>query len=314
MPEIDGLMVIAVDWSAADGPGPARPAKDRCWLAHGTDSCRPPAKYFRTRTECIDAVIGLCEFHHGPVLLAVDFPLGYPALKQTDGTPTHALPSGRELARLLSIDGGMLIETADARTNRFEVAAELNRRVAEVSDGCKPFWGVTSACDPTLGIPAKKPEQCTPTLIDEFRAVEALLRSTRAGRPQSAWKLAYTGSVGSQLITGMAHLDRVASTFPDRVRFWPFETGFEPFWASSPHVIVIGEMYPALSMSSAGPEHRASPIRDQSEVICARDTLLETTVNGTLGSLPTDRVRTMAMIEGWILGVDLPPSLIPESG
>ncbi|MGH7419885.1 MAG: hypothetical protein ACREKB_19110, partial [Candidatus Rokuibacteriota bacterium] len=85
-------MVIA-DWSAASSRGPARPTRDRCWVAWGRRrggrraGRRSPPRYFRTRPEAEAFIRDLLTAEPGPALVGFDFAFGYPAEAR--------LPAGR---------------------------------------------------------------------------------------------------------------------------------------------------------------------------------------------------------------------------
>src|SRR5947208_500317 len=61
---------------------------------------------------------------------------------------------------------------------------------------------------------------------------------------QSCWKLAYTGSVGSQALTGIPVVRALHddAAWADRARIWPFETGFS---LPDDAQIVFAEIWPS---------------------------------------------------------------------
>lgn len=283
--------VIAVDWSAADGPGPARPAPDRCWLAwgdhaRGDHAARPAPEYFRTRAACARRVVELCEAAAGRVLVGFDFPFGFP---QGAG-----LPGGRALCALL---GGLLVERSDHTTNRFEVAAELNRRVAAASgERSGPFWG-----HPAGRRYADLSPTQPPTAIPPLREVDARLRGRGI---QSPFKLAYAASVGSQAITGLAAVDRMMAELGPRARLWPFETGWGVPEASG--AVVFAEIWPALADFS-GPAYAALKVKDARQVAAVRDWALTDAARlANALARPADLTdaddAAARTTEGWIVG------------
>ncbi|MEO1512848.1 MAG: molybdopterin molybdenumtransferase MoeA, partial [Planctomycetota bacterium] len=183
-------LTLIVDWSAASSPGPARPTKDRCWTAASGDVA---PRYHRTRAACVAYLLETLRAHSGPALLGFDFPLAHPSFQ---GEPV--LPAGRDLAEMLAV---RITDSGDDSNNRFEVAAAINHEICDrfgLDHG--PFWGFVgpSGVRPPAGLTATRPA-CP---IPEFRACELELIE-RGLRPQSAWKLAYPASVGSQTLTGM---------------------------------------------------------------------------------------------------------------
>ncbi|MEM0982584.1 MAG: hypothetical protein AAGI17_01395 [Planctomycetota bacterium] len=242
-------LTIIVDWSAASLPGPGTDSPDQCWISWREGE----AEYFRTRSACIERVGSLLRAHDGPALVGFDFPLGYPVLDS--GEPI--LPCGRGLAAMLA---ERTEDDDNNANNRFEVAAELNREIAgRFGLGHGPFWGCT----------VEPPEGLTRTRMDsgvpEHRRCEMELLELKL-RPQSAWKLAYPASVGSQTLTGMPRLHELATddVLGDRVWFWPFENPPE-----RPDAVAIAEVWPGLHSF----DHIDHPIKDARQVIATRHAL-----------------------------------------
>lgn len=275
-------LVVMVDWSASSTRGPKRPSPDRCWLAYAfageAAAERPPPEYFRTRLDCEARVVSLLRSHDGPALVGFDFPIGYP--RTSDGSPV--LPEGRALCALLD----ELVEDGDdGRNNRFEVAAELNRRIrATTGAGEGPFWGhpVKRKYD---GLTFRKTRA---TGVEEYREVERLLRA-RKRNIQSAWKLMGAGAVGSQALLGLGTVHRLLTypSFGDRTRLWPFEH------RAGTDEITVAEIWPSLADFDCV-EHE---IKDARQVVALRDELIE--------RLGRDRAMLDAKEgEGWIMGVE----------
>ncbi|MBM4109320.1 MAG: hypothetical protein FJ255_11035 [Phycisphaerae bacterium] len=270
--------VVMVDWSASSAVGPTRPSPDRCWLACGDRAQRCQPEYLRTRLEAQERIVDLAASCPGRVLVGMDFPFGYPR--------EAGLPVGRRLCRLLA---ELIEDGPDGANTRFEAAAELNRRLERAhGPGQAPFWGhprgrVLADLTPT------KPRSCR---LGEYRAVERLLRSWGLP-PQSAFKLAGVGSVGSQTLLGLACVHRMLADrrLAARALLWPFETGSIPADA-----VVFAEIWPSLG------EHARQPfeIKDARQVAAARDEVLDADDQATLLSAPDD---PDAAAEGWILGV-----------
>ena len=67
-------------------------------------------------------------------------------------------------------------------------------------------------------------------------------------QPKSIWQLAYTGSVGSQSLTGIPHVHGLRETWTES-RIWPFEfDATEPLTEESLSgvSVVMTEIYPSL--------------------------------------------------------------------
>jgi hypothetical protein len=191
---------IAVDWSASNQP---KLGNDSIWSCDAPRA-DPDMKTANHKTR--HAAEGwLCEqlteaLAAGQrVLVALDFPYGYPA----------------GFARALGVDGWKGIweylerhirDDEENVSNRFEVAAEINRGLGRGA----PFWGRPGHLD----LPALPVHKLVTYRgageggLAEWRQVEEQLRRRRPG-PQVVWKLAYTGAVGSQSLVGIPVLRRV---------------------------------------------------------------------------------------------------------
>lgn len=268
-------LVIAVDWSADSKPGPATPKKDAIWLAFGTSDDRPLPEYHRTRNSAIERIADLAMSHQGSTLIGFDFAFGYPTL------PSAYLPNGRALCEFLA---ERIEDREDNRNNRFDVAQELNREIAAANGWAEgPFWGRPSHLD-LPDLPTTMPRECQ---APPYRTIEVQLRTDRKAI-QSAWKLAYPASVGSQTLLGLPAIHRLLThaQLADRAQLWPFEP--MPDRSDS---ITIAEIWPGLIEH----DHIDHDIRDARQVIAVRDHFLSST-NLTVAN-------PMALSEGWILGV-----------
>lgn len=291
--------VIIADWSAASTVHPA-PRPDRCWVAVGDvdtlDSKPVEPVYSPSRRDAIDLIARAAAHSPGRVLVGVDFPLAYPAWT--------GLPAGRALARKLA---RLVVDEPHGASNRFAVAAQLNAAVASrrgLDTG--PFWGRPATLRDAQGrsIPPRRP--ALPEGLDEFRVVERLL-VTAGDRPQPCFKLYTAGSVGSQMILGLAWLWHLAQRpeLAGRVRFWPFETD----WSARlpPDAVVIAEVWPSL-LGRAPANACASPIKDARQVAHLRASVLASLRAGEdvlarPAGLSDAQARLARRREGWILGV-----------
>lgn len=270
--------VVMVDWSAASTVAPPRPSADRCWLAWGGSRERPAPEYFRTRLDAQQRIVDLAASSPGRVLVGMDFPFGYPR--------DAKLPHGRALCALLD---GLIDDRVDGTNTRFQAAGELNRRLSAIHGPDQaPFWGhphgrTFDDLTPT------KPRGCR---LSEYRAVERLLRSWGLP-PQSAFKLAGVGSVGSQTLLGLACIHRMLlhPRLAARAVLWPFETR-----SLAPDAVVFAEIWPSLGDHASQP----FPIKDARQVAAARDEVLDADDPSILLFAPDD---ADSAAEGWILGV-----------
>lgn len=292
--------VIMVDWSAADGPGPVRPTKDRCWLAWGDRGTRsrPEPEYFRTRGDCANRIVELASEYSYRVLIGFDFPFGYPS--------DAGLPAGCKLCEFFHKH---LTENATGHTNRFELAGTLNLQLAqrhELATG--PFWG-HPARRVYANLTATKPRHP----LREWRIIDLRLRDQGFSSIQSVYKLAYTGSVGSQTITGLACVGGLLRhhELKKRALLWPFETRWSLEIPRSS--IIIAEIWPALVNFAAHRYDRLvhSTIKDARQVAAMRDVALDdpntfARALKTPASLSPHEERACREREGWILGAGMP--------
>jgi hypothetical protein len=112
------------------------------------------------------------------------------------------------------------------------------------------------------------------------------------------------GSVAKSTHAGLPWLRYLRQHLGSRVHFWPFDG-----WQVPPNTSVIAEVYPALWSKSFPSEGRTT---DQQDALATAEWLRRTDTAGTLSDVlspvlaPAD--RTIAEIEGWILGIaPIPP-------
>ena len=232
-----------------------------------------------TRAAATAHLLDVCR-RPGSTLLGVDFSLGYPAgtanLLGLDGVPWQ------ETWKLLA----ELVDDADNNgNNRFEVAAELNRRMG---GGPGPFWGCpASGRGPTL-----TSTKVTSAPLGEWRQVEQRLRD-KGHRPFSAWQLLGAGSVGSQTLLGIPRLVELTASLTGRgrrVAVWPFDARIVVGGGVD---LVVAEVWPSLHPSE---EPAAEQVRDEVQVIETSRRL-----RGGVELTPSGSSDVLAE-EGWIRG------------
>lgn len=284
-----GALLVMVDWSASATVGPVKPSPDRCWLAWGVVAANhradrgelPTTEYFRTREACTRRIVGLVAAHAGPVLVGLDFPIGYPH----DEHDAPVLPEGRALVLHVA---AKIVERPDGSSNRFEVAAALNREIRERTGRAEgPFWAHPEGHS-IAGLTYKKTYESG---VREYRRVDRMLRD-RGKNIQSPWKLMGAGSVGSQSLVGLPAVAQVLRQAGPRGRLWPFEP------VDRDDAIVVAEIWPSLGEFTA-PRYASLAIKDARQVAAMWDwaasdpARLQTALHTVPGT---------AAGEGWILG------------
>jgi hypothetical protein len=129
------------------------------------------------------------------------------------------------------------------------------------------------------------------------------LTEERAGSAKSVFHFDVQGSVAKSTHAGIPWLQFIRQRLGPRIHFWPFDG-----WDIQAEHSAIAEVYPSLWSRSFAPEAR-SP--DQHDAYCIAAWLSRADRDGTLAALLTPDLtppeRTVAQVEGWILGV---PGLI----
>jgi hypothetical protein len=208
---------MAIDWSARNKPSPAKPSKDAIWLAEATATGRVRTHYFRTRHACHTYLEGrLLRLRDKRVLVGWDFCFGYPkglakALRLKGKPPWRAV---------WDFMGNHIADDVKNQNNRFAVGGLLNERIRAPGG---PFWGVPTGQSGIFLGSKRDFDYPVPTKrgwLEERRLVERL-----HPRMQPAWKLAYTGSVGSQSLLGIPYVAKLRDheKLRDVSRVWPFE-------------------------------------------------------------------------------------------
>ncbi|OLE32885.1 MAG: hypothetical protein AUG47_05485, partial [Alphaproteobacteria bacterium 13_1_20CM_3_64_12] len=286
---------VIVDWSAASQP---KTGRDSIWIcAVDRDGVERLVENPQTRHSAKNLLRELLSdaMARGErVLLGFDFPFGYPAgFAQRLGL-NHAPPW-----RAVWDEIAARLKDAENNSNdRFTVAAEFNRRV---SNRAFPFWGCpVRFTDDFLG-----PKHHNGHAADGL-AEKRLIDRWMVGA-QPCWKLAYTGSVGSQSLTGIPVVRALRDDprWAQRARIWPFETGLAVPDAAQ---IVFAEVWPSWWRGDIrgdyGPPNDKAQVRTVARIFASAD--------GT-GALPmwfvgdpdltAEQRRVVETEEAWTLGV-----------
>lgn len=286
---------VVVDWSASGTP---KTGADSIWIADlraggdtvdGPPTLTNPPTRRRAERELDDLFVDARE-NGDRTLVAVDAALGYPG-----GTAAHFGLGGaapwRSMWTWLEHE---LVDDERNRNDRFAVAARLNARNA--AEG--PFWGCPSSGEaPTL-------RRTKPAVfgLPEFRVSDRRLHEI-GRRPFSVWQLLGVGSVGSQTLTALPVLRRLAERH--RADVWPFTTGLVAP-SVEPGSIVIAEVWPS-GFELDIPAHW---VKDAGQVDGVARQLRRADVDGMLDTWWRPPVivaggagDAVVREEGWILGV-----------
>lgn len=287
-PLFDGY--VTVDWSAASKP---TLGKDSIWLGIALSGKEISVENIATRFQARARLHQLCAeaiAAGNRLLIGFDFPFGYPK-----GVAEHIAgkPSALALWRWLS---ARVKDSADNTNNRFDVATEINDRYT----GIGPFWGRPDSWD-FPSVPTKARQRNGLGHPPERRLVEQRQKSA-----QPVWKLYTTGSVGSQVLTGIPVVQALRDD-PElnaHTAIWPFETGLQAPTAQ----ITFAEIYPSLI-----PPDPSEEIKDAGQVRAVANWLHGLDRDGALAPLfagpqdaSADDRRSIATEEAWILGLEAP--------
>jgi hypothetical protein len=283
---------IIVDWSAARTPKTGRDSVWVCRLgADGETALNPPTRH--AAREILASMLADAVTKGERVVAGFDFPFGYPAgfaarlgLK---GEPWRA--TWDEIARLVE-------DRDDNHNNRFQVGAELNRRV---SGAAFPFWGCPAGSAGDFLGPRHHRGHTAGEALKERRLIDDWMVGA-----QPCWKLAYTGSVGSQVLTGLPVVRALRDDprWADRARVWPFETGLG---IGGDARIVFAEVWPSWwkACPRLGPPNDKAQVRTVARIFAAADRV------GELASWFTPAIsdaeaKQVVTEEAWTLGVMAP--------
>jgi hypothetical protein len=301
---------IFVDWSARNGIGPARPVADSIWIGESVRGAEPRESYVRTRNQACAALIQRASSltaERSRILIGFDFPYSYP-----QGFGKCLSPGARKLPwlRVWEKLSSLVVDDDDNKSNRFGVAARINREIGGRRKG--PFWGRPASCAVAGLHPyaAKYPfTALSGVKLNRLRITEKRLRGV-----QESWKLIGVGSVGSQALLGIprVHFLRCSDGLAGHSLVWPFETGFTSSVTPAHGPFILhAEIWPGIVKQEVMAMLRARPkiIRDQAQVRCMCDWAANLDQEGRLGRFfdsPADltdlEVEQCITEEGWILG------------
>jgi precorrin-8X/cobalt-precorrin-8 methylmutase len=289
---------VIVDWSAASQP---KTGRDSIWIcAVDRDGTKRLLENPDTRHKAKNLLGGLLSdatARGERVLLGFDFPFGYPAgFAKRLGLNTT--PPWRAVWDEIA---GCVGDQENNKNDRFQVAAELNRRV---SNGAFPFWGCPVGFSHEFLGPRHHGRHDAEQLAEK-----RLIDHWMVGA-QPCWKLAYTGSVGSQSLTGIPVVRQLRDEpgWADRACIWPFETGL-----STPDEaqIVFAEVWPSWWRRDIRADY--GPPNDRAQVRTVAALFAAANRAGGLAAwfagdpnLTADQRRQVETEEAWTLGVTAP--------
>ena len=290
---------IVVDWSARSKPSPRRKSRDSIWWAVarvGSEIEVDEPAYVRTRHEALDRLARLIagELDAGRrVLVGFDFPFGYPA-----GVAEH-LTGKASATALWDWLAARIEDGPDNENNRYDAAAAIN----DTYPGLGPFWGRPSSWNhPEI------PVRASARTRQERHPAERRICDVRASGAKTVWQLAYSGSVGSQMLLGLPALKRLAedSRIGGCAAIWPFQTGLQTPDAPA----VIAEVYPSLLRAEVRACRREGEILDSAQVRVNAGAFARLDALGGLAllfagapCLTADERRLVEIEEAWILGL-----------
>jgi precorrin-8X/cobalt-precorrin-8 methylmutase len=287
---------VIVDWSASSVP---KSGRDSIWIcdldAQGKRSTENPRT--RREAECrMRRLLLHAVRDRERVLVGFDFPYAYPrgfaqALGLV-GEPWRAV--WRELERLLRDDS----PTPNA-SNRFEVASELNGRLAAHAYWGRPSTRPQAHLSRRRDVVRYRVEE-EEAGLSEWRDVERRLRHGKR-HPHSVWKLLGAGSVGSQALTGIPVVSRLRHDpeLAEVSRVWPFEIAV-PDHRPGQLSIVHAEVWPSFVPVPS----QEGQCRDETQVVHLAARLRDEDRAGTLAALfAAAGSSDDAAEEGWILEV-----------
>jgi hypothetical protein len=283
--------IVIVDWSAANAP---KKGKDSIWICrHGETPIN-----LATRSEAklhLESLLSDAIGKSERTLVGFDFPFGYPA-----GFAKRLSLSGEPWRATWELISDLVKDSPKNGNNRFEVGARLNRLV---SGKQFPFWG----CPPKRAFDFLGPRHHRGHTDSESLKEHRLIDCWMTGA-QPCWKLAYTGSVGSQVLTGIPVVWALRNNehWRNHARIWPFETGLQP---PKDAAIVFAEVWPSWwkwkETREMGEIADRAQVRHVAQVFAERDRVGELDA-WFAPPVPPDRIDDVLSEEAWTLGVVAP--------
>ena len=220
--------VLVVDWSANSKP---KTGADSIWIGDAVGNRVNPS----TRVEAIEFLKKLIskEGNEKKWLIAFDFSFGVPGWSKLgeDGVPTFWEKVWKcfwsEHKRIPQWESKTFDFKNESAALRWKVANDLNRDVFKQ----KKFWGCPKDLEKGLDdLSSKKGDR---------KGGSDEKRSTDSNGAKSPWQLLGAGSVGSQMLMGICHLQRWRKDeeWADKISVWPFE--------KSRKQIVFAETFPS---------------------------------------------------------------------
>ena len=301
MSRLFGAYVI-VDYSAAEGK---KTGESSVWIGVMKRDVRFRLSYEShnpaTRAEAMTLLKTiLADLHKrgDRIFLGLDFALGFPR-----GTATRLQLKGAPWAGMWEFLAKNVVDKADNKNNRFQVAAKMNRLM---TDQAWPFWGCPKS-DAQKWLSTLKPDSLGD--FPEFRLTEAAARKAhkKAQAAKSLWQMHGAGVVAGQTMLGIPAFKALAENLGDSAKIWPFETGFgvQNLETLDSISTLIAEVYPAVFDGEA----ETGEVKDATGVRLAAQALAEADDKGQLGALfaapkglNEADLAIAATEEGWILG------------
>ncbi|MEM8732034.1 MAG: gephyrin-like molybdotransferase Glp [Pseudomonadota bacterium] len=264
---------VVVDWSGGNDTGP-RPRKDAIWIGTAVGPKTLLPEYIRNRLDAEAVLAAMIEetlARQMRLFVGFDFPFGFPvgfARGLTGKDDPFAVWEWLERR----------IEDTPKSNNRFDLAAEINRRFP----GTGPFW-FNGLRREIADLPRKNTR--TGHGLSERRKAEM-----RAPGAFACWQMGGAGAVGGQILTGLPVLQRLRQRFAGHVSIWPFEP--------PDRSVAFVEIWPGLINPVVKQAEAAGGLRDAEQVRL---------LASALSRLPPDALCDMLSIdapeEGWILGL-----------
>lgn len=276
---------VIIDWSASNK---ATSGADSIWVADSHQATRNISTRAATITH-IRTILDDCLHKGARLLIGWDFAFGYPV----GFADALGLSGWQGVWDYLS---DRIEHKPDNQSNRFDVAARINRSLGNQSG---PFWGYLGKDCPDGLSPKRYPDGIKrPWPFERFDYLRQIERHVPSASP--VFKLAYTGSVGSQALLGIPRLNHLRRSFPDEIAIWPFETGFANNLCAP---VVFTEIYPSAHAVPDGTD-----VKDKRQVEAVLRDFSAWNETGTLQeklnapSLSGKLRQTVLREEGWVVG------------